>query len=114
VNLDDLREIGVTAINSALENPEVNFVVVDEVGPMELMSWDFKDVVTRAIDSQKPIIGTIHFRAHDPLINQIRRKREVKILEVTWENRSYLHKVAVDMLLKNLKASSESLKSEAE
>jgi len=94
VNLSDLNTIGVRSILKAIE--EADIIVVDGIGPMELFSSDFKEMVMRGINSKKPMIGTIHSRACDPLINAIKAKKDAEILEVTPENRTYLHTVLVD------------------
>ena len=88
VNLRDLVEVGVNAIREALEKADV--IVIDEVGPMELFSEEFKKAVKEALKSGKPLIGTIHYKARDPLIEAIKRNSNVKIFEVTLENRNNL------------------------
>ena len=97
VNLSDLNTIGVASILNAVESTDV--IIIDEIGPMELFSSDFKEAVMRAIKSKKPMIGTIHFRAHDPLINTIRAREDAEILEVTRGNRRRLHTVLVGRVL---------------
>jgi len=94
VNLRDLNTIGVSSLHNAIE--EADIIVVDEIGPMELFSSEFKEIVMRGINSKKPMIGTIHSRAYDSLINAIKAKKDTKILEVTPENRAYLHTILVD------------------
>ena len=97
VNLSDLNTIGVASILNAIESTDV--IIIDEIGPMELFSSDFKEAVMRAIKSKKPMIGTIHFRAHDPLINTVRAREDAEILEVTRGNRRRLHTVLVGRVL---------------
>lgn len=97
VNLDDLKNIGVAAILHAAENAQI--IVIDEIGPMELFSKDFKNALRTAIKSNKIVIGTIHFRAKDPLIQQIRNEKETEILEVTVKNRDTLHKTLLKKIL---------------
>jgi len=95
VNLSDLNNIGVSCINKAVD--EADIIIVDEIGPMELFSTDFKNVVIGVINSKKPMIGTIHYRAQDLLINKI--KLEATIIEVTNENRNFLHTILVNKIL---------------
>lgn len=87
VNLSDLNNIGVNSIIKAVE--EADIIIVDEIGTMELFSTDFKKAVIEVINSKKPMIGTIHYRAQDLLINKI--KVDATIIEVTNENRDFLH-----------------------
>jgi nucleoside-triphosphatase len=100
VNLNDLNAIGASSILNAMANADV--VVVDEIGPMELFSPAFKEAVTQAIKSEKPVLGTVHHRARDPLINAIRAREDAEILEVTYENRGSLHNVIIDKVVQFL------------
>ncbi|MEM2850777.1 MAG: NTPase [Candidatus Bathyarchaeia archaeon] len=101
VNLKDLTEIGVAAICKAVEISD--FVVIDEVGPMELYSDEFQAAVKLALESPKPLIGTIHLKARHPLVNYIRKKAE--IYTVTFENREELPKLIVNKIAAILKPS---------
>jgi len=103
VNLDDLKNIGADSILNAIENADIT--VVDEIGPMELFSQAFKDAIQRAVDSGKPLLGTIHFRAQDPLMNAIRKRDDVEIIEVTVENRGSINSLITAKILKILQNS---------
>jgi nucleoside-triphosphatase len=100
VNLDDLKNIGVNSILNAIKNADV--IIIDEIGPMELFSQAFKDVILQAIDSTKPLIGTIHFKAQNALINAIKARNDVEILEVTNENRQSMHNIIIAKVLNTL------------
>lgn len=102
VNLTDLSEIGAAAICKAVEVSD--FVVIDEVGPMELYSNEFQTAVKLALESSKPLIGTIHFKAHHPLVNYIRKKAEV--YTVSFENREELPKIIARKIVAILRPSS--------
>ena len=93
VNLNDLNIIGASSILNAVANADV--VVVDEIGPMELFSPAFKEAVAQAIRSEKPVLGTVHHRARDPLITAIRAREDAEVFEVTYENRGSLHNLIV-------------------
>ncbi len=62
---------------------------------MELFSSAFKEAVIQAIKSEKPVLGTVHHRARDPLINAIRAREDAEILEVSYENRRTLHNLII-------------------
>ena len=104
VNLSDLNTIGASSILNAMKDADI--IVVDEIGPMELFSSDFKEAVMKVVESNKPMIGTIHFRARDPLINAIKAQEDAEILEVTRENRGRLHTVLVDRVLQLIQGQS--------
>ena len=89
VNIEDLDSIGANAIRNA--SREADIIIIDEIGPMELFSDAFRDSVIDAINSQKTVLGTIHYMVNDPLITLIKNRKDVEIVEVTPENRETLH-----------------------
>jgi len=96
VNLRDLEEVGVGAILSAIE--EADLIVIDEVGPMELFSPKFVEAVRRALACGKPVLGTIHYRARGPLLDEVRRSPFVRIITVDLSNRDELpERVAAEL-----------------
>ncbi|MFX0067637.1 MAG: NTPase [Promethearchaeota archaeon] len=98
VNLGDLEAVGVTAIEKAIK--KADWLLIDEIGKMELFSKAFQNVVIRAFDSEKPILAVIPQRYYHPTLEAIRRKPNVRIYEVTLENREYLpEKISSDILL---------------
>jgi len=99
VNLKDLVEIGVNAINRAASDSTISVIAIDEIGPMELYSDDFKTAVEKAVEAEKPLIGTIHYKARSTLIDRIRSRSDVKILEITHDNRSYVKRTILNELL---------------
>jgi len=100
VNLSDLNAIGASSILHAVA--DANVIVVDEIGPMELFSPAFKEAVSIAIESEKPVIGTIHYRALDPLITTIKAREDAEILEVTQKNREQLHNIIINKVIDHL------------
>ena len=88
VDLDVLSEVGVKAIDEATELAEV--IVIDEVGKMEVESDAFVAAVKRALDCTKPLILTLHKKSRNPLLQDIRRRDDIRILEVTPINRNLL------------------------
>jgi len=99
VNLRDLVEIGVSAINRAAADSTISVIAVDELGPMELCSEEFKAAVEKAIEVGKPLIGTIHYKARSTLIDQIRSNPDIRILEITLDNRSYIKTTILNELI---------------
>ena len=88
VNTHDLDEIGAEAILSAIKHADL--LVIDEVGPMELTSKRFGDAVQAALVCGKPVLGTVHRNAQDPLVVAIRSGSGIEVIEVTHDNRGTL------------------------
>lgn len=88
VDIDALENVGVKAIDSAAVNNDI--IIIDEVGRMEVESEKFVEAVKTALDVDKPLILTLHKKSRNPLLQDIRRRDDVRILEVTPINRNLL------------------------
>ncbi len=101
VNLQDLVEVGVRSIEDALEKADCT--LIDEVGPMELSSDAFRGVVLKAVDTSEPLLGTIHSRLRDPIIEAIKSRRDIMVYEVTIQNRENLHETIIEAFANSLR-----------
>jgi len=97
VCLEDLSGVGAKAILRACR--EADLIVIDEVGPMELYSKEFKEAVLEALNSDKMVLGTIHYRARTSFTNAIRRREDVELIEVTYGNRDKLPRIIIGKIL---------------
>ncbi|QQG48983.1 MAG: NTPase [archaeon] len=84
VNLGDLASIGAEALERAAVRSEV--IVVDEVGPLELVSPEFRRAVKTCMGSGKPMLVVIHERLDDDLLNEIKGVA-AETVTVTSDNR---------------------------
>ncbi len=90
VDLNILENIGVPAIEEATNSENIDIIIIDEIGKMEMLSEKFCDTVIEALDSDKPIMITLHKKSRTPLLQDIRRRDDIRILEVTAVNRNLL------------------------
>jgi len=90
VDVNALEKIGIPAIEKAIEDDDIHIVIIDEVGKMEMLSEKFCEVVIDALDSDKPILVTLHKKSRSPLLQDVRRRDDIRILEVTPVNRNLL------------------------
>lgn len=90
VDITALDRIGVPAIEKAIADEGVNIIIIDEIGKMEMLSEKFCEVVIEALDSDKPIMVTLHKKSRTPLLQDVRRRDDIRILEVTPVNRNLL------------------------
>lgn len=100
VNLTDLGVIGGGSVLGALQTADI--LAIDEIGPMELSSKTFRNILIRAVESNKPMLGTIHYGLRNTLVTDIKEREDVEILKVTYENREKLHNVIADMIVEYL------------
>ncbi len=66
--------------------------MIDEIGPMELFSKNFRDAVETALKSVKTVIAVVHWKVKDELINKMKLE-ETKVFMVTLENRDRLGRI---------------------
>jgi nucleoside-triphosphatase len=87
LNLSVLETIGVEAVRKAVRARELT--VIDEIGPMEIRSLIFRDVVNKALTSRAPFLGTITARSF-PFTDAIKERCAVTLIEVRRDNREQL------------------------
>jgi nucleoside-triphosphatase len=93
VNLEDLEHIGVKAMNGIRFS---DFVVIDEIGPMELFSEKFRRACIEAVESRKLVIAVIHLKSSDSLIAEMKMRRDAELHYVTLVNRDSLPLLVVN------------------
>ncbi len=89
VCLDGLESVGVESLWRALAQPEAAVVIVDEIGKMELFSAAFRDAVSAALDSAKPVVATI-MAGSQPWVDAVKTRPDTTLVEVTRDNREEL------------------------
>jgi nucleoside-triphosphatase len=88
VDLKGLVEVGAVALAEAAKVADL--IAIDEVGPMELTSPEFKRAVEACLKSGKPILAVVHDKIRDPLIDEFRGLAYKEMIEVTLHNREGL------------------------
>jgi nucleoside-triphosphatase len=100
VNLKDLENVGAKAITNAVE--ELDVVLVDEVGPMELYSESFRKSIDLILKCRKLVVGSIHWKMKNDLLREIRLRKDCEIFRVTVENRRSIHRKIIQKALEYL------------
>lgn len=80
VNLKALSDLAAKALIEAKQHCDL--IVCDEIGPMEMVSPEFRRAVKEVLQSGKPMIGVIHKRMRDSLADELRASAEVEIVEI--------------------------------
>jgi len=84
VELNNLDNIGVAALQQAAQ--QCDYIVIDEIGKMELFSDSFRKTVLQIIShSNKKVLGTIMLNSN-PFADVIKTHPEVNVITVTAEN----------------------------
>ena len=88
LNTAELERVAIPAIQYAIDNCEV--IVIDEIGKFAVESEAFVNAVRNALEIDKPTLLTLHKKSRHPLLQDIRRRDDGRILEVTPVNRALL------------------------
>ena len=88
LNTAELERVAIPAIQHAIDNCEV--IVIDEIAKFAVESEAFVNAVRTALEVDKPTLLTLHKKSRHPLLQDIRRRDDGRILEVTPVNRALL------------------------
>jgi len=88
LNMEELERVAIPAIQYAVDHCEV--LVIDEIGKFSVESEAFVAAVRSALEVDMPTLLTLHKKSRHPLLQDIRRRDDGRILEVTPVNRALL------------------------
>tara|TARA_B100001115_G_C15804422_1_gene398134 strand:+ start:396 stop:980 length:585 start_codon:yes stop_codon:yes gene_type:complete len=88
IDTEALESVAIEAIEFARDYCEV--IVIDEIGKFTVESEEFVNVVRSALEVDKPTLLALHKKSRHPLLQDIRRRDDARILEVTPVNRALL------------------------
>ncbi len=84
-NVDRASDI----IKESLEKNDIT--IIDEIGPMELLSEKFSKTVLEAFSLDKNIIATIHYRSNHPTVKRLKSKKDVILYTLNVGNRDRIY-----------------------
>lgn len=99
VSIENIESIAVPAI---MPNAD-QVIIIDEIGKMECFSEKFITAANLALDSPNIVIGTITLGGSD-FILEVKRRTDIEIIDVTFENRDRLPEVIVKKVIEHLKS----------
>lgn len=100
VNVPNVDEMSRASIGSALE--KADFIVIDEIAPMEVYSDGFKKIVESALDSPKPLLAVIHQRSKSGFIGDVKKRSDVRIFQVKRGSKIEWHEKLADLVIEAL------------
>jgi nucleoside-triphosphatase len=83
VDLTVLDSIGVDSMKCALEQKDL--IIIDEIGPMEILSDHFRKAVLEILDRDVLVLGTIVKRRTD-FTEAVKTHPNVQVIEITRAN----------------------------
>ncbi|MBN1621917.1 MAG: hypothetical protein JW871_04935 [Endomicrobiales bacterium] len=83
VDLDVLEKIGISSIKKALNEKEI--IVIDEIGSMEILSDEFRNVLLECFGSGKKVLATIRYKSQ-PFTDEVKKMQNASLVFVSHEN----------------------------
>ena len=96
IRLDAVNRIATASVEKAIQDADL--ILVDEVGKLVSESKEFSAILKEALKCGKPMLITMHKRSRNPLLQSIRKRDDLRTLEVTPINSAILPSKAVNIL----------------
>lgn len=100
VDIKTFEKLCVQELKDAINDDNKKYIIIDEIGPMQLFSNDYKQLLIKLLKSSKPIVGTIYMNSYEWL-DDFKKMDGIKLIEINLDNRDGLPLQIVDMLTKN-------------
>ena len=107
VDIDSQHRVGKYRVNTGgfeefletldLLNPDIELIVIDEIGKMELFSNRFRSLVRDVLNSDKQVLASIALEGKG-FIREIKQRSDIYLLEVTRSNRDHLPEAMLEGL----------------
>ena len=97
VDVDAFEKICVSELKKVINDDKTKYIIIDEIGPMELFSHEYKDLLIKLLSINKPVIGTIYKDSYEWL-DDFKMKDGIKLIEVTLDNRNFIPHQIVEMI----------------
>jgi nucleoside-triphosphatase len=87
VNIAAFDRVAIPALHEAVRRRD--FLVIDEIGRMELASTAFVEALQAILESPIPLLATVHQAAH-PVTDKLKQRSDVEVWTVRQNNRDAL------------------------
>ena len=102
VDLATFENICLEELRNAINDEKVKYIIIDEIGPMQLFSEEYKKLLLELLKSRKQVIGTIFMNSYEWL-DDFKKQEGIELIEVTFENRDTIPLQVVEMITKDNK-----------
>ena len=100
VDLAAFETVCLKELKNAIANDSVKYIIIDEIGPMQLFSDEYKKILSKLLKSKKQVIGTIFMNSYEWL-DDFKKKEGIELIEITFDNRDELPLQIVEKVTKN-------------
>ena len=84
VDIENFEKIVIPYLEESVNSEKI--IIIDEIGPMELLSDKFTEVVNNIIQGTNNVLGAIFLKEHER-VDKIKAIEGLNIINVTLENR---------------------------
>ncbi|MBR3613693.1 MAG: nucleoside-triphosphatase [Clostridia bacterium] len=99
VNLNEFERLCLNELKQVMANDKLKYLIIDEIGPMQLFSEEFKELLYELLNTSKIVLGTIFYLSHDWL-DKFKKEINVNLIEITLENRDKIPLEIIEMVTK--------------
>ncbi len=92
VNVNVIKDLGITAIENAIK--DADYILIDEVAPMELKDPNFISKVNEALLSDKIVIAAFHRR----IVQDIKDRDDIELFTINPRNRDLVYEKIKKMI----------------
>jgi len=92
----EAEDIGVKAIETAMNYCDI--VAIDEIGPMELKVPRLREVIGKALTSEKTVFAVVH----RSIASRYSTLYKAKLLWIDESNREHIHREIINLILRHL------------
>lgn len=96
VDVGTLDRLGSQALIAAIKNNRM--IVIDEIGPMELLSANFRVIVKEVFENNLSVLATVVQR---PIVftEKLKMREDVKLITMNLKNRDHLPKMLLELFV---------------
>ena len=100
VDLDTFEKICLKELHRAISTDSIKYIIIDEIGPMQLFSEEYKELLMQMLSIDKKVIGTIFYASYDWL-DDFKKNEHVKLIEIDENNRNDIPLQVVEDITKD-------------
>lgn len=100
VNVTNIDTLYVSAFQRAFDRAD--FLLVDEIAPMQTYSEEFPHQIRQALDTDRPLLAAIHYEETDGFIGEVKQRDDIATFGVSEETRDELPGMLTDVILEHM------------
>lgn len=106
VDITFFKEFCIKELEEAINNDNIKYIIIDEIGPMQVLSMEYRELLISLLKSKKPVIGTI-FMNPSEWLDDFKKMDGLELANITLDNRNKIpleivEKVADERLSKKI------------